>query len=679
MKALLAIVITISLSAACYIVSALIYFDLSWVLVAASSIWAAWDSKRIGFYRYKSELSVKPLVLFCCCYLFWILAFPCYLWLRFKVVGGSARLKDEGFSDLEQSPVKTCFRRLPNVIRKICDWLLIGLAGVKILFLLFCLEECWRGQRMWENYKHELAVKGENLDWNAMIPPSVPDSQNFYSAPMMSAWFIQPSGDIKITDDISKRLEYPVNSPEFTIAEIVFVPTGAQSNPKNAETTLRLNDPESRDKALDLVKGAIGPNFFRADGTGIFVPNPLNLYQIRPLQIRLEADKKPDVRDLIALFSGGNATSHSFLFRPDGSNSWRAVTSFFSAPDYLRWSDQFESDLDLIRDATKRPYARMDGDYRFPPAMPIPNFVNVRAVSQTLAKRAQCYLLLGQPDKALQELTLLNNLRRTLEGAPTGKPMPLVSAMINVAIVGLYVDTIGDGLRTHAWREPQLITLQEQLEGINLATVVKESFHEEAASSARLIDILMRDSQVRHELNANLWQKIKNLKRPDIMRGFLYFNELTAVRLDQMMFDSVDISGKTISVSKTIEFQHEEDRLDHIHFWQKPYTLIAEIAVPNFTKALQTFAFNQTKADEAQVVCALERYRIERGNYPQSLDHLVPKFIGKLPRDIISGQPLKYRRIADDQFLLYSVGWNEIDNGGQVSSAFDQGDWVWQQ
>ena len=35
--------------------------------------------------------------------------------------------------------------------------------------------------------------------------------------------------------------------------------------------------------------------------------------------------------------------------------------------------------------------------------------------------------------------------------------------MINVAIAGLYVKTIADGLREHAWQEPQLAALQEQL------------------------------------------------------------------------------------------------------------------------------------------------------------------------------------------------------------------------
>ena len=54
--------------------------------------------------------------------------------------------------------------------------------------------------------------------------------------------------------------------------------------------------------------------------------------------------------------------------------------------------------------------------------------------------------------------------------------------------------------------------------------------------------------------------------------------------------------------------------------------------------------------------------------------------------DIIGGQPLKYRRTGDEQFVLYSIGWNEKDDGGTVALTdskpprvnLDKGDWVWE-
>jgi hypothetical protein len=79
----------------------------------------------------------------------------------------------------------------------------------------------------------------------------------------------------------------------------------------------------------------------------------------------------------------------------------------------------------------------------------------------------------------------------------------------------------------------------------------------------------------------------------------------------------------------------------------------------------------------------LERFRQIDGEYPATLDALVPSFIEKLPHDIIGGQPLHYRRTDDGKFLLYSVGWDEVDEGGKVALNRDgaedrtRGDWVW--
>ena len=93
----------------------------------------------------------------------------------------------------------------------------------------------------------------------------------------------------------------------------------------------------------------------------------------------------------------------------------------------------------------------------------------------------------------------------------------------------------------------------------------------------------------------------------------------------------------------------------------------------------------QASVDMARMACALERYRLAHGEYPEKLDALEPQFIDKLPHDIINDQPLHYRRTDNGQFLLYSVGLNKKDDGGVVglnengrSVNISTGDWVWQ-
>jgi len=96
----------------------------------------------------------------------------------------------------------------------------------------------------------------------------------------------------------------------------------------------------------------------------------------------------------------------------------------------------------------------------------------------------------------------------------------------------------------------------------------------------------------------------------------------------------------------------------------------------------QQTAVAQTDVDLVTIACALERYRLAEGTYPDQLASLAPRFIATLPHDIINGQPLKYRRDANGKFVLYSVGWNEKDDGGITATKKDgspdrfHGDWV---
>ena len=63
---------------------------------------------------------------------------------------------------------------------------------------------------------------------------------------------------------------------------------------------------------------------------------------------------------------------------------------------------------------------------------------------------------------------------------------------------------------------------------------------------------------------------------------------------------------------------------------------------------------------------AVERYRGQLGSYPQTLQALVPELLRHPPVDFIDGQPLRYRLTEDGHFVLYSVGMDCVDDGGEV-------------
>ena len=174
--------------------------------------------------------------------------------------------------------------------------------------------------------------------------------------------------------------------------------------------------------------------------------------------------------------SGGRATLSDFDKQLSSNKLTRTnITDAIEARSYLEWSRQFDSQFGLIREALQRPYARIDTDYSNPSTMDIPAIPIVRSVVRVLAQRAKCELVVGEPEAALQDLTLIHDMTHLLEGKPTGKPITLVGGMINVAISGPYVESVGAGLQTNAWREPQLVALEKQLADMKLMPLVDQA------------------------------------------------------------------------------------------------------------------------------------------------------------------------------------------------------------
>ena len=469
---------------------------------------------------------------------------------------------------------------------------LITVAILATLIAAIYSFENWRGQRAWDKCRRDLIAAGYEMDWNKLIPPSIPDEQNIFKAPHMQEWLAR----------FSSRAMQDTNS----------------------------------------------------------FPNKLK-------------------------------HSSAPYFGKDSR-----ITNSIEAVAFLEWSKQFEAEFDLIRTALRRPYARMEGNYSRPFEIPIPNFVTLRNLAQTLSQMAHCHLLLKQPDEAVADLRFVHDLRKSLLGKPSGKPMTLVSAMIHVAITGLYTTVVEEGLQTHAWQEKQLIEIESQLSEITLAEPVREAFHCELAavchafeqeSFGKLMDMSVVVEGGRREKGAidRIGDGIKRQKLriyDCAPRGWLQQNLVVHAQLMRMINESLQGFGNDVSPRLIEDAQQKlEGKLAELSL----FNLIAKIGIPNSRRAIQSTTRNQTTVHLSIIAIALERHFLAHKQYPETLDALVPQFIAKLPHDVINGQPLKYRRTETGGFILYSVGWNEKDDGGTVAMTssktptvdMTKGDWVW--
>ena len=68
------------------------------------------------------------------------------------------------------------------------------------------------------------------------------------------------------------------------------------------------------------------------------------------------------------------------------------------------------------------------------------------------------------------------------------------------------------------------------------------------------------------------------------------------------------------------------------------------------------------------VALASQQYQRIHGEFPESIEQLVPKFLDSIPIDPMdaASTPLRYRRESDGTAVVWSVGIDGIDDGGDV-------------
>jgi len=495
--------------------------------------------------------------------------------------------------------------------------LLIVLAWTATLIALWYGVENWRGRGAWKKYRQELEARGEQLDLKSFIPKPVADEQNFAATPVVQSWFTKKSR-LTLDDDFS-RIEPLVPKP---IA-------------KTNGATRRFVDLVAWERAFAAVRSG-------------------------------KLEKHPTIEP-------GKLDSES-----------RAK----AAPSVL---DAFKADEDIfteLRNASSRPYCRYPVNYDLenPWGILIPHLQPLKALFPRLRVKACAELAAGQSAKALEDMNLMFYLADSVKDEPF-----LISFLVRLACVNIAVQPLWEGLAEHRWSEAQLQELQTRFQKYDFVSDAKLPLRSERATGILTVDLIrekglgilvaLDDSPPRS--SRRFW----NLIGSCVPRGWYDQEQLNYCRLHQQQLAGIfDVSAKGISPTQIKSGSHELEReiaggklgrnfaaIVHHH-------VVAALLLPSLDKSVRKAAEAQTVANHAGLACALERYRLANGQFPDRLEALAPQFMPQLPNDVLTGEPYKYRRTADAGFLLYSIGWDEKDDGGVPGKyLYDEtsGDWVW--
>jgi hypothetical protein len=504
-----------------------------------------------------------------------------------------------------------------------------ALACFATLIALFYAEEDWRGKHDWEKYKREWEAKGEKFDFKDFVPPAVPDDQNFALTPVVASCY-----------------------------EYILDKSGHKLEKQNTNVVNRLE-------------------ISREGNESNWKDSPTNGYWVK--------QTTTDLRGWQQFYRALAAKTNEFPV-PSQPQS--------PAQDVLLALSKYDSTIEELRQAGRLPYSRfpLNYDTECPADILLPHLTAMKYCSQVLQLRTIAELQAGEPDKALADVKL--TLR--LAGAIRSEPF-LISHLVRFALMEIALQPVYEGLAEHRWSDEQLVALDVELAKLDFLADYQFSMRGERAMNCAVIGyISKKQSYQRYQalmgemsdnegvtLSGQLKLNAQAIGIYLMPGGWFEQNKLFIARGQQGWITGwIFPEEHLVSPQKCRQVDSAQDKIYSRPV--KPWNFLAKDFLPALGAAGRKASREQISVDLARTAIALERCRLTYGEYPKSLDVLAPQFMGKIPHDVIGGQPLKYRRTDDGQFILYSVGWNERDDGGVTGHRngssvpdFESGDWVW--
>ena len=327
-----------------------------------------------------------------------------------------------------------------------------------------------------------------------------------------------------------------------------------------------------------------------------------------------------------------------------------------------------------IRAALGYPEIQFDLNYSQGWATPLPHLSPLRRAGQWLSAAAILELHEGQSSNAWEDL------KSCVTEVRLYHPEPLtISHLIQIACGNVALGTSWEALQYPVWSESQLAELQKNWEGVN---------YWEGIGSAESMECAM----LAHDLE-DFRSSYSNYTAPGKFLGGApptadslgdmaeryprywgwkywasYEEELYAWQSLPAALDAarqVQKGGALIPALEKIKNAGEAIR--RVHAGGENRFVLGMGRTENETSFLTRMGEAEMARKMLITAIALKRYQLQQGKYPEQLADLVPQFLHEAPMDVMDGKSLRYKLRPDGDYLLYSVGEDGVDDGGDAT------------
>jgi hypothetical protein len=384
------------------------------------------------------------------------------------------------------------------------------------------------------------------------------------------------------------------------------------------------------------------------------------------------------------------------------------------------WED-FDADvalhrpaMELLKEVFSRPRLDFALDYKKGAYLALPHLADFKRTAQVLSAATVSDLHHGDTGAAATNLCTLLALVRGNHDEPLA-----ISHLVRIAMVAIAESPTWELLQATNATDAQLALLQtnwEQMEFLNAvekAVAAERAFLKDSVEKARAdgaeFDRMMGSfggsgsAPARFKWSWNLDELGDSLKYSSgkiLWRtSWSYTEERHFLQADQIVLETLR-AMETNSQFLKLPYDAMQGKLSTLGLTNAGAALFRALKIPDFGEMLEpgfmgSMILKAIRIEAARRVIvaaiAVKRFQLQHGKLPETLGELASEFFPSVPVDPYDGKPLRYHPNADGTFLLYCVGEDGVDDGGDPSLAagassvliYWQGshvrDWVWPQ
>jgi hypothetical protein len=313
--------------------------------------------------------------------------------------------------------------------------------------------------------------------------------------------------------------------------------------------------------------------------------------------------------------------------------------------------------LHLVEQAAVLPDCDFHRNWSLGPNLLLPEYAPMRATARLLVAQAMLQSEAGHPEEALKTIQVGAHMAQHVGKEPT-----IISVLVRLAIEAIMDRPFQKIIKRYADR-PDTLRLAEQTEQeFGPVPDVRNALRGELVMCRTMVGMLRKDEDLSF-INANL--RIPLLGAPRSVVADAY--EAHSLAFWRRVFAAVNRTPND-PMATYVAFKAVEDAEEAMEAGKdrknKPTYEWSELLSPFLAGSAEKVVRIEAQRRLRRTLVTLLAFRQRNGHFPATLALLSPA----APSDPYIHQPLHYRR-TEKGFLLYSVGTNLIDDGGNANPA----------